>query len=327
MTQVTERYQEKNQLLSLRNDAVLQLFFTKEENRPLLREFLKAVTHLTDDDLVKIEIRNSKLTKENVGDKDFIVDIHLTSVTGHKVIIEMQIQNHANFIERVVSYNARNYASQLKRGESYTQLKESITLVIVDFKFFDDANDFSEHILFRRKNRKIFTKAQQFYIIDLTKLPEEITETKHKWGALFKMQTEEELRVLMNESEVMKEAGEKLLNLSADEEAREIAQAREDAQMAWMNEYRARYEQGIESGYKQGIESGYKQGIESGYKQGIESGYKQGITEGVEQQKIEIAKNALKEGASEAFIKEITGLDLTTISQLKSEAVTHQKNE
>jgi len=30
-------------------------------------------------------------------------------------------------------------------------------------------------------------------------------------------------------------------------------------------------------------------------------------------------ENALKEGLSEAIIKQITGLDLTTISQLKSE--------
>jgi len=34
---------------------------------------------------------------------------------------------------------------------------------------------------------------------------------------------------------------------------------------------------------------------------------------------IETAKNALKEGLNEAVIKQITGLDLTTISQLKSE--------
>jgi len=228
MTQLAEQ----NTLLSLRNDAVLKLYFANEANRPQLREFLRAATHLTDADLETIEVHNSTLTKKDVQEKDFIVDIHLTSVTGHKIIIEMQIKKHANFIERMVSYNARRYGAQLQRGEEYTRLKETISLIIVDFPLFDDADDFCEHILFRRKNRKIFTRAQQFYIIDLTKLPSELTEAKHEWGALFKAKTEEELKVLMEESEEMKKAGEKLLDLSADEEAREIAEAREMSQWA-----------------------------------------------------------------------------------------------
>ena len=48
--------------------------------------------------------------------------------------------------------------------------------------------------------------------------------------------------------------------------------------------------------------------------------FSQGIKQaGREEGIIETAKNALKAGLSEAVIKQITGLDLTTISQLKSE--------
>lgn len=291
---VTANPKEKT-LLSLTNDVVLQLFFTKEENRILLREFLKATTHLTDDDLIKVEIKNTKLLKEKVEEKDFIVDIHVTSITGHRVIIEMQVQNHANFTERIVSYNARNYASQLKRGESYTQLKESITLVIVDFRYFDDTEDFFEHILFRRNNRKIFTKAQQFYIIDLTKLPSMMTEEKHHWGALFRAQTEEELKMIMETSEVMKTAGEKLLDLSEDENARELAELRELALRDW----HMRYSQPFEDGMKQGIE--------------------QGIDQGKREKAIEIAKCLLAMGVTIDIVEKGSGLAREKLEQLKIE--------
>ena len=118
-----EQNQEQNTLLRLTNDAVAKLYFMNEENKPQLRHFLKAVTHLTDDDLVTIEFHNPTLTKQNVQDKDFIVDIHLTSATGHKIIIELQIQKHESFIERMVSYNARRYSAQLIVGDEYTYIK------------------------------------------------------------------------------------------------------------------------------------------------------------------------------------------------------------
>jgi len=50
----------------------------------------------------------------------------------------------------------------------------------------------------------------------------------------------------MNESEEMKEAGEKLLKLSEDEIAQEIAQAREDSQWAWNYTLRATEERSKE---------------------------------------------------------------------------------
>ena len=126
----------------------------------------------------------------------------------------------------MVAYNARDYASQLSPGEKYDQLKLDILVIVVDFKMFNDTAEFCEHILFRRENNKIFTKAQQFFIIDLTKTPSELTEPLHMWGRLFKIETEEELRMLMEISEEMRNAGEKLLELSTDQEAQAIAEAR-----------------------------------------------------------------------------------------------------
>ena len=164
-------------------------------------------------------------------------------------------------------------------------LKESITIIIVDFKLFDDSNEYTEHIFFRRENRKIFTKAQQFYIIDLTKLPKELTETKHEWGALFKAKTKEELKLLMERSEEMKTAGEKLLALSADKEAREIAEAREYSQQALEMELYARENRGREQGREEGI--------------------------------AKVAKNMLARGTAIEIIAEDTGLSIAAIKEIQ----------
>jgi len=229
MSQDIEQNPVTNELLSLRNDAVLKLFYTRKENEQLLRKFLKSALKLSDDSLSILDIKNSNLTKEDVQDKDYNVDIHLTSATGELIIVEMQKYDHAGFEERMVAYNSRDYSSQLRRGEDYAKLKSTISLVIVDFNIFKDTDEFYEHIFLRRENRKIFTNAQQYIIIDLTKIPKEGTDPLHLWGRLFKVETEEELRMLMETSEEMREAGKKLLELSADKEAQAIAQARKDA--------------------------------------------------------------------------------------------------
>jgi len=252
---------KNNTLLSLTNDAVMKLFFAAKENEAQLRQFLKATTHLDDDDLMTIDIKDPKLTKQHVQEKDFIVDIRLTSTMGERINIEMQARNHDGFKERMVAYNARQYGSQLQRGEHYTKLKSSISLIITSFPMFDDTDEYYEHILFRRKNTKVFTKAQQFCILDLSKLPKEkflkeLMETRLLWGRLFTVKDEEELRMLMSQSEEMREAGEKLLKLSADEEAREIAQAREYSQWAWEHTLHVTEERGREEGRASGLQEG-----------------------------------------------------------------------
>ena len=58
------------------------------------------------------------------------------------------------------------------------------------------------------------------------------------------------------------------------------------------------------------------------YEEGIEKGIEKGIEEGIEKgrvnEKLEIARNALAEGATFSFIQKITGLDLETIEGIKN---------
>ena len=288
-------YTKEHSLLELTNDAVFKLYFTKEENRAQLKQFLKATTHLTDDDLTTLEINNPVLTKEHVLDKDFIVDINLTSKTGHKIIVEMQVVGHENFIERVVAYSGRRYSSQLKRGGVYTDLKECITLIITNFEMFEDTKEYYEHILFRRINGKPFTNAQQFYIIDLTKMPKEGQSTIEKWGGLFTAETKEELKMLMETSKEMKETGERLLELSADEKARELAEAREFSQWAFDTELHARENKGRKEELELGLE------------------------QGAYQNSIEVVKKLIKRKLSNNDIVEDTNLPIEVIEQLQKE--------
>ena len=99
----------------------------------------------------------------------------------------------------------------------------------------------------------------------------------------------------MQQSNTMKQAGEKLLDLNSDEAAREIAMARQYSQMAYRDELHAREQKGIQ--------------------QGIEQGVRQGALKNA----LETARKLLSMGLSVSQVVEGTGLTVIEVEQLQSE--------
>ena len=62
---------------------------------------------------------------------------------------------------------------------------------------------------------------------------------------------------------------------------------------------------------------GLKEGLEQGIEQGIEKGLEQGIEQGSEKEKINIARNMLKENMNISLISKLTGLTEEKINNLK----------
>jgi len=169
-------------------------------------------------------------------------------------------------------------------GDDYTKTKASISLIVTNFRLFNDSEDYYEYVTYLRKNGEVFTDVQQYHIIDLTKIPKTLTEDHHVWGALFKAKTDEELKDIMSVSEEMKQAGEKLMELSADELAREYARAREESQ--WALHFTM---------------EGYKE---------------MGLKEGRNEKALEMAKSLLKSGMSEKEVAKHSNLSVDAIKSI-----------
>ena len=77
-----------------------------------------------------------------------------------------------------------------------------------------------------------------------------------------------------------------------------------------------RYE-GKREGLAEGIEKGIKQGIE----QGIERGIEKGIEQGIEKQRLETAREMLRNHCDDQLIQLCTKISLQQLEQLKKEIV------
>ncbi len=69
--------------------------------------------------------------------------------------------------------------------------------------------------------------------------------------------------------------------------------------------------------YNTGMRTAREKGLEEGIKEGREEGVKEGIKEGAKQERLEIAKNMLKEKVNIEVIERVTGLTKEEIEKLK----------
>ena len=82
-------------------------------------------------------------------------------------------------------------------------------------------------------------------------------------------------------------------------------------------------ETGREEGHKVGKEEGLKEGREEGHKEGHKEGKEEGLKEGREEgrgeERLKIAMNLIRVGASCEIITQATGLSAEEVSKLKEE--------
>ena len=85
-----------------------------------------------------------------------------------------------------------------------------------------------------------------------------------------------------------------------------------------MNTERDTYNQ-IEYARESGREEGRKEGHKEGHKEGKEEGLKEGREEGRGEERLKIAMNLIRVGASCEIITQATGLSAEEVSKLKEE--------
>ena len=275
--------------------------------------------------------------------------------------IELQIAMQENIIERILYYWARIYVRSMKKGNDYKSLKRTIQVLITNFEV-KDLESLEYHtkweIIEEKGRKKILTKDLEVHIIEMPKIYKlskkeqkqelikwiyffENPENKKGWGY---MQKEEEI-------EEIKEAREKLREISEDEKMQRIAELRQKA--IWderagkayaINEAKRKISKKmLEKGYdmetikelvglsdelveeiseykkKQRIAELRQKAIwdeRAGREYERKEGIKEGRAEGKKEKSIEIAKKMKEKTLDIKLIEELTGLTKSEIEKL-----------
>jgi len=252
------------------------------------------------------------------GIKDTYVDVKAVLANGKHVIIEMQVLNVPGFEKRILHNAAKEYATQLLKGEDYTLLNPVIALTFTDFTLFEDSEDYISRFKLLERDRFIeYSDDVELIFIELPKLKRQLdalNSIQDKWIYFLKNAGSLEYipDTLASDPSINTAFG--LINEAAmSREELEIQFKRRDFIILQRGSLTLAESKGLEKGLEQVRE----QGLEQGREQVLEQGRKQGIEIGLEKSREEIARKLL-DILDDATIASKTGLSVTQVQLLRA---------
>jgi len=224
---------EKIKILSPKLDIIFKLLFGTENSIEILTDFLLAVLDLSADEFEDITITNPFLLQEYKGDKLGILDVKLKLKSGKVLNIEIQVDPMPSMESRILFYVSKMITEQIHESEQYDKIKRVISIIITDHPLIKNSNKFHHQFgLYDIEGGVLLTDNLEIHTLEIPKARKMFEDTAPKneqllnWMKFLDVKTEEELTVLAQKSPAMKKATLRLLELSADEKARQLYEAR-----------------------------------------------------------------------------------------------------
>lgn len=294
---------EKQKLLKLTNDYIFKRTFGYEGNEEVTRVFLRDILQT---DITEIKLDSTPITeKELMDDKVGIMDIKAVLNGNSQCDIEMQVVSKSDIEKRIMFYWSKMYTQTIKQGNSYDNLKKTISVLIADFEL-ENLKGIEKYITkwnIREEEYKsvILTDILEIYIIELPKFLRYVknknTKNLNLWVEFIRnpevifMNEENDDKTVEETKNAIEKAKKNLEEISNDEHERYLAHLREK---------HIRDQYAIE---KHGYQRGIKEGLDRGR---------------IEKQK-EIVRKMLEENINIDIIMSVTGLQQEEIEKIKSE--------
>jgi predicted transposase/invertase (TIGR01784 family) len=219
-------------LLPVKSDFVFKLIFGDQRNVDILGGFLKAVLDIPENEYDTLTVIDPHVKKETGDDKFGILDVKIHTKSGNVVHVEVQLLELPEMRERCVYYQAKMITEQLSSGQNYSEIKRVISIIITDFVFVPENNEYHNQFRFRSdKDGTEFTDVTEMNVLELPKLPAQAENSDlWYWIKLIKSDNDKEaLDMIAERNGQMKKAVGVLMELSADQRTRMIYDEREKA--------------------------------------------------------------------------------------------------
>ena len=331
--------------IDLMVDWSFKKIFGTEVNKDILIEFLKVIfPQYAISDITYVPTEQLGIMED---DRKAIFDVLCRTEDGKTFLVEMQRGYQKHFFERALFYTSFPIMKQGKKALAEEargnrpwdfSLDGVFFLGILNFKYEDDEMTEHRYRLMEATSKKLMTDKLEFVFVEVEKFDkseDELETDLDKWLYLLKnmsnlLERPERLRdriftKLFDVAELAQLDDEDRTNyIKSMNTERDTYNQIEYARETGHEEGKAEgLKEGLEAGRKEGKEEGIKEGREKGRKEGKEAGRKEGLKEGREEgrgeERLKIAMNLIRVGASCEIVTQATGLSAEEVSKLKEE--------
>jgi len=237
---------ENPKILSPMTDIIFKLLMGTENSKEILTDFLLAVLDLSKNEYDEITIQNPFLLQEYKGDKLGILDVKLKLRSGKVLNIEVQVDPMPFMESRILYYVSKLVTEQINESDQYEKIKRVISIIITGHPLIKQSEKYHHQFkLYDFENKVLLTDVLEIHTLEVPKA-RNVNEDARKsdlldWMKFFDVRTEEELNMLAHKSPAMKRATLRLKELSVDEKARQLYEARlKEQRDIYAREYGAR---------------------------------------------------------------------------------------
>ena len=216
-------------VISAKLDIIFKKIFT--ENEDMLHSFVASMLDIPQESISEIKITNPELPPETMAGKFSRLDLSL-KVDDKLVNVEIQVKNDADYRDRTLFYWAKLYSSELKSGEDYSELKQTITINIINFNMFSGKDYHTEVAAMIKGTEEVFSDKFSIHFFELKKVGKkpDPANSRELWLQFINADSEEALDMISQTNvPIMKKAVNVIYDMSEDTKIREIARLREKA--------------------------------------------------------------------------------------------------
>ena len=287
-------------------DFAFKKLFGTEINKDLLISFLNALLQ-GHEEITDLTYLNTEQLGTAETERKAVFDVYCETVTGERILIEMQKAEQRFFKDRSIFYSTFPIRDQAQKGDWDYRLSRVYTIGVLNFTFDDDDPAYFHHEvkLMDTKSHKVFYDKLTYIYLEMPKFVKteaELVTLFDKW--LYAIRN---MATLMERPEALQEAVFTRLFEQA-----EIAKFNPQERMNYeesLKDYRDMY-----SVMKTQLEKGLAQGREEGLAQGREEGREEGIAIGKLQATLASARAFIEQGIPRDVVQKTLGL---TDEQLK----------
>lgn len=176
--------------VDVKNDVAFHKIFGNANKTITLISFLNAVLFADGSNrVVSVTVENPYLFPPVPAGKTSILDVKATDQGGRKFIVELQVAEKVGFDKRVQYYVARDYSTQIERGDDYPKLKPTYFIGILDFNFTQNPSYFSTHQTVDTMTGENLLSDVKYFFIELRKFDKkehELVSMVDKWAYFIK---------------------------------------------------------------------------------------------------------------------------------------------
>lgn len=249
-------------VVSAKLDIIFKKFFI--ENEDMLHSFVASMLDIPSENISEINITNPEIPPESISGKFSRLDLNM-KVDNRLVNVEIQVKSENDYRDRVLFYWAKLYTSELKSGENYGELKQAISINIINFNMFKGNDYHNEVNAVVKQTGEIFSDKLNIHFFELKKVnkkpnPQNSCEL---WLQFINAENEEEFEMISQTNiPIMQKAVRVIYDMSEDTKIREAARMREKALHDEASALYNAKQEGIAEGETKGVAKGRAEIIE-----------------------------------------------------------------